>query len=118
MNTSHAEARTLLIRDARCIATFDNPDPWRSRELGHTSIFIRGSLIEAIGPTDELPATADEVIDARNHLVTPGLVNTHHHMFQSLTRAIPAVQNAELFGWLRGLYPIWSGLTPEMVRVS
>jgi 8-oxoguanine deaminase len=48
----------------------------------------------------------------------PGLVNTHHHMFQSLTRAIPAVQNAELFGWLRGLYPIWSGLTPEMVQVS
>jgi cytosine/adenosine deaminase-related metal-dependent hydrolase len=50
--------------------------------------------------------------------VTPGLVNTHHHMYQSLTRAIPAVQNAELFAWLRGLYPIWSGLTPEMVRVS
>ena len=48
----------------------------------------------------------------------PGLVNTHHHMYQSLTRAIPAVQNAELFGWLRGLYPIWAGLTPEMVQVS
>jgi 8-oxoguanine deaminase len=52
------------------------------------------------------------------HLVTPGLVNTHHHMYQSLTRAIPAVQDAELFGWLRGLYPIWAGLTPEMVHVS
>jgi cytosine/adenosine deaminase-related metal-dependent hydrolase len=65
-----------------------------------------------------LPQTADEVIDARGYLVTPGLINTHHHMYQSLTRAIPEVQNAELFGWLRGLYPIWAGLTPEMVQVS
>jgi cytosine/adenosine deaminase-related metal-dependent hydrolase len=58
------------------------------------------------------------VIDASHHLVTPGLVNTHHHMYQSLTRAIPEVQNAELFGWLCGLYPIWAGLTPDMVHVS
>ena len=58
------------------------------------------------------------MIDARGHAVLPGLVNTHHHMFQSLTRAIPAAQNAELFGWLRTLYPIWAGLTPEMVRIS
>ena len=82
------------------------------------SLFIRGNLIEAIGAAADLPQTADEVIDARGHLVTPGLVNTHHHMFQSLTRAIPAVQNAELFGWLRGLYPIWAGLNPAMVRAS
>ncbi|MCB2026733.1 MAG: 8-oxoguanine deaminase, partial [Ottowia sp.] len=61
---------------------------------------------------------ADEVIDAGAHLVTPGLVNTHHHMYQSLTRAVPGVQDAELFTWLRGLYPIWGGLTPEMVQVS
>jgi cytosine/adenosine deaminase-related metal-dependent hydrolase len=80
--------------------------------------FIRDQRIEAIGPTAELPATADEVIDARGHLVLPGLVNTHHHMYQSLTRAIPQAQNAELFGWLRALYPIWAGLTPEMVQVS
>lgn len=58
------------------------------------------------------------VRDGRQHLFAPGLVDTHHHMFQSLTRAIPAVQNAELFGWLKGLYPIWEGLPPEMVRVS
>ena len=87
-------------------------------ELRDASIFIRSNLIEAIGPAHDLPQTADEVIDARGHLVVPGLINTHHHMVQSLTRAIPAVQNAELFGWLRGLYPIWAGLTPEMVQVS
>ncbi len=105
---------TLLIRNAQCIATLDDSN----RELANASIFIRSNAIEAIGPAAELPQTADEVIDARGYLVTPGLVNTHHHMYQSLTRAIPGVQNAELFGWLRGLYPIWAGLTPEMVRVS
>ena len=110
--------QTLLIRNARCIATMDHADPLQARELRDASIFVRGNRIEAIGPAGQLPQQADTVIDARNHLVTPGLVNTHHHMFQSLTRALPAVQNAELFGWLRGLYPIWAGLTAEMVRVS
>jgi cytosine/adenosine deaminase-related metal-dependent hydrolase len=110
--------RTLLIRNAACIATMDHPQPKQATELRDASVFIRGGWIESVGPADRLPQTADEVIDARGHLVTPGLVNTHHHMYQSLTRAIPAVQDAELFSWLRGLYPLWAGLTPEMVRVS
>ena len=110
--------RTLLIRNAACIATMDHPEPKQATELRDASVFIRGGWIESVGPADRLPQTADEVIDARGHLVTPGLVNTHHHMYQSLTRAIPAVQDAELFSWLRGLYPLWAGLTPEMVRVS
>jgi cytosine/adenosine deaminase-related metal-dependent hydrolase len=105
---------TLLIRDAALIATCDG----ERRELASASILIRGNRIEAIGPATALPQAADEVIDARGHLVVPGLINTHHHMYQSLTRAIRAVQDAELFSWLRGLYPIWAGLTPEMVRVS
>jgi cytosine/adenosine deaminase-related metal-dependent hydrolase len=109
---------TLLIRNADCVATFDHADPGQARELRQASVFIRDQRIEAIGPATELPTTADEVIDARGHLVLPGLVNTHHHMYQSLTRAIPQAQNAELFGWLRALYPIWAGLTPEMVQVS
>jgi 8-oxoguanine deaminase len=109
--------KTLLIHNAQCIATLDD-----GAELRDASLFIRGNLIEYVGPANALPAqlkdSADEVIDARHHLVTPGLINTHHHMVQSLTRAIPQVQNAELFGWLRGLYPIWAGLTPEMVQIS
>ena len=105
---------TLLIRNARCVATFDD----QRSELRDASILIRGHVIEAIGPAANLPQDADEVIDAGGHLVVPGLVNTHHHMYQSLTRAIPGVQDAELFSWLRGLYPIWAGLTPEMVQVS
>jgi len=110
--------RTLLIQNARCIATFDHAKPAEAREWRDASVLIRGHRIEAIGPALDLPQEADEIIDARHHLVLPGLINTHHHMVQSLTRAIPQVQNAELFGWLRGLYPIWAGLTPEMVRVS
>ncbi len=109
---------TLLIDRAHCVATCDES----SVEIRDASIFIRGNLIEFVGPANALPQAlrdaADEVIDARHHLVTPGLVNTHHHMYQSLTRAIPQVQNAELFGWLQGLYPIWAGLTPEMIFVS
>ena len=105
---------TLLIRNATCVATFDDArTEWRD-----ASVFVRENRVEAIGPAAELPQTADDVIDALGHLVVPGLVNTHHHMYQSLTRAIRAVQDAELFSWLRGLYPIWAGLTPEMVHVS
>jgi len=110
--------KTLLIRNAHCIATVNHPDGAQATELRDASILVRGHRIEQLGPAADLPDCADEVIDARGHLVTPGLINTHHHMFQSLTRAIPAVQNAELFGWLQGLYPIWSALQPEMVRVS
>jgi cytosine/adenosine deaminase-related metal-dependent hydrolase len=111
----------LLIKNARCVATFDHADPALGRELRDASLFIVDGRIAFVGPTADLPPEAhmaNEVIDARRHLVTPGLINTHHHMFQALTRAIPAVQNAELFGWLGGLYPLWAGLTPEMVRVS
>jgi cytosine/adenosine deaminase-related metal-dependent hydrolase len=109
---------TLLIKDADCVATMDD----HGTEWRHASVLIRGGEIIAAGPTDTLPAallaSATRTIDARGHVVIPGLVNTHHHMFQSLTRAIPAAQNAELFGWLRTLYPIWSGLTPDMVHTS
>jgi 8-oxoguanine deaminase len=109
---------TLLIHRARCVATQDDAQT----ELKDASLLIRDGRIERIMPagenTDELLTQVDEVIDASRHVVVPGLINTHHHMYQSLTRAIPAVQNAELFSWLKGLYPIWVGLTPEMVRVS
>ncbi len=112
---------SLLIRNARCIATMNHADPAQGEVLHDACIFVQDNRIAYIGPFGGLSPQAmqaQEVIEASRHLVTPGLVNTHHHMFQSLTRAIPAVQNAELFSWLRGLYPIWAGLTPEMVQVS
>ncbi|MEQ1682245.1 MAG: 8-oxoguanine deaminase [Burkholderiaceae bacterium] len=103
---------TLLIRNARLLVTMDA----QRREIAGGAVFVRDHVIEAVGGSSELPATADEVIDAHDQIVIPGLVNTHHHMYQTLTRA--CVQDNELFGWLQGLYPIWANLTPEMVRVS
>jgi cytosine/adenosine deaminase-related metal-dependent hydrolase len=67
---------------------------------------------------DGLPAEADVVLDLAGHIVVPGLVNTHHHMFQSLTRVLPGAQDNSLFGWLEALYPVWSRITPEMMGVS
>ena len=106
--------RTLLVRNARVLVTMDKG----RREIADGGVFVRGNRIEHVGATAELPATADEIVDATGHVVLPGLVNTHHHMFQGLTRAVPAAQDDALFGWLRALYPLWSRLTPEMIQVS
>ncbi|WP_305075210.1 8-oxoguanine deaminase [Propionivibrio sp.] len=105
---------TLLLKDADVLVTMDA----ERREIPGGGVFIRDGVIEAVGPTPELPTTADEVVSLAGCVALPGLVNTHHHMYQSLTRAIPGAQDAELFAWLRRLYPIWAGITPEMIRVS
>ncbi|HEY1151766.1 MAG TPA: 8-oxoguanine deaminase, partial [Pseudoduganella sp.] len=106
--------KTLLIRNARVLVTMDE----QRREIDNGAVFVRGNVIEQVGPTAELPQEADQVIDAAGQVVMPGLVNTHHHMYQSLTRVIPAAQDGELFNWLTKLYPIWANLTGEMVQVS
>ncbi len=105
---------TLLIRNAQLLVTMDE----HRREIPHGGVFVRDNVIEAVGPSGELPASADTVIDARGQVVFPGLVNTHHHMYQTLTRVVRPAQDCELFDWLRTLYPIWARLTPEMVRIS
>jgi len=105
---------TLLVRHARLLVTMDDADT----RLEDGGLFARDNAIERVGLTAELPAEADTVIDARDVIVIPGLVNTHHHFYQTLTRAVPAAQDAALFGWLRTLYPIWAGLTPEAIYVS
>jgi cytosine/adenosine deaminase-related metal-dependent hydrolase len=107
-------AGTLLIHHARVLATMDAA----RREIADGAVFVRDGVVEAVGPSAELPTTADEVIDAHDQVVLPGLVNTHHHMFQTLTRVLRPAQDAELFGWLQTLYPVWARLTPETVRVS
>lgn len=107
-------SKTLLIRNAAVVVTMDDA----RREIADGAVFIRGNVIEQVGPSHELPQAADEVIDARHHVVLPGLINTHHHMYQSLTRALPAAQDGELFHWLTNLYPVWANLTPDMIQVS
>jgi len=106
--------KTLLVKNAAVLVTMDDA----RRELRDAGLYIEDNHIVAVGPTATLPSTADDMLDLRGHIVLPGLINTHHHMYQSLTRAVPAAQDGELFGWLETLYPIWARLTPEMIRVS
>jgi cytosine/adenosine deaminase-related metal-dependent hydrolase len=94
-----------LLHHADVLVTMDA----QRREIPDGAVFIRNGIIEAVGPTAELPDTANEIIDLRGRIVLPGLVNTHHHMYQSLTRAVPGAQDAELFGWLQTLYPCGAG---------
>src|SRR3972149_3702141 len=105
---------TLLIIHTELLVTMDD----HRREIPGGGLFIRDGLIEQVGPSSQLPASADEVLDLTGHILLPGLINTHHHFYQTLTRAVPAAQNANLFGWLRTLYPIWARLTPEDIRIS
>jgi cytosine/adenosine deaminase-related metal-dependent hydrolase len=117
-----APAPTLLVEGADVVVTMDA----QRRELRGAGLLAIGGRIEAVGTPAQLDAAlaaaradgraGDRLrrIDARGCVVTPGLVNTHHHMYQSLTRAVPAAQDADLFGWLRTLYPMWARYTPEM----
>jgi cytosine/adenosine deaminase-related metal-dependent hydrolase len=105
---------TLLVKNAKLLVTMDT----QRREIADGALFARDGVIEAVGLTAELPSTADVVIDATDQVVIPGLVNTHHHMFQTLTRVLPAAQDASLFAWLQALYPVWARLTPEMLHAS
>jgi 8-oxoguanine deaminase len=105
---------TLLIKNATVLVTMDD----NQREIPGGGLFIRDGFIEQAGGTNELPQRADEVLDLRDHLVLPGLVNTHHHFYQTLTRAVPAAQDVNLFNWLKTLYPIWGRMTPEDIFIS
>lgn len=105
---------TLLIKNATLIVTMDGED----RDLKDAAIFCRDGFIEQIGVQADLPQSADRVLDLKDHIVLPGLINTHHHFYQTLTRALPGSQNANLFNWLTYLYPIWAGLTPEDIFTS
>ncbi|MCP5097218.1 MAG: 8-oxoguanine deaminase [Chloroflexi bacterium] len=88
----------------------------KRREIKNGGLFIRDNVIEQIGTTDTLPETADTVLDLKGHVVLPGFINTHHHMYQTLTRAL--AQEMDLFTWLRTLYPIWANLNDEAIYVS
>jgi len=103
---------TLLVRHAEVLVTMDDA----RRRIPDGGLFARDGVIEQVGRTEELPREADLVLDARGMVVIPGMVNTHHHLYQTLTRVI--AQNAKLFDWLRTLYPIWARMDAEAVYVS
>ena len=104
----------LLVRNASLVATMDD----QRRELPGGWVAITNGVISAIGSSTQEAPTAREVIDATDCLVTPGLVNTHHHIYQNLTRAYPPMTDKPLFGWLQSLYPLWRGIDEESVYVS
>lgn len=104
---------TLLARNIPVLVTMDD----QRREITDGALFVRDNVIHAVGTLQDMPSQdADTVLDLSRHIVIPGLVNTHHHMYQSLTRVI--AQNDELFDWLTALYPIWARLRGRHVMVS
>jgi cytosine/adenosine deaminase-related metal-dependent hydrolase len=103
---------TLLVKNASMLVTMDD----QRREIPNGGLFVRDNIIEQVGKTSDLPSTADTILDMAGHIVLPGLINTHHHLYQSLTRVI--AQDADLFTWLRTLYPIWARLTDEAIYIS
>ncbi|HUV26352.1 MAG TPA: 8-oxoguanine deaminase [Anaerolineales bacterium] len=105
---------TLLVRNASLLATFDDQES----EFVDGGLFIRDGFIVQVGPTSELASSADEVLNLEGYVVLPGLINTHHHFYQTLTRAVPAAQDANLFNWLVTLYPIWARMQPEDIYIS
>lgn len=104
---------TILLRRIRKVATLTD----EHRELDNVDILIRANRIVAVGDDLEAPPQA-RIIDASRMLALPGMVNCHHHLYQTMTRAVPRVQNAELFEWLVNLYEIWREVTPELVYIS
>ena len=102
----------LVITGARCVATQDGD----RRELAGGWVAITDGLVETVGTGTPPPAA--ETIDATDCLVTPGLINTHHHLYQNLTRAYPPMTDKPLFGWLQSLYPLWAAIDTESVYVS
>jgi cytosine/adenosine deaminase-related metal-dependent hydrolase len=112
---AEAGSRTLLVKNIHTLITMDEG----RRELRNAAMLIRGPAVERIGPTQSMPPGADEVLDLKNRFVVlPGLVNTHHHFYQTLTRAVPGAQTCDLFAWLRRLYPIWAHLDAQGVYAS
>ncbi len=105
---------TLLVKHAAVLVTMDD----HRREILDGGLFVRDGFIEQVGHSGDLPDTAEQVIDLSDHIVLPGLINTHHHFYQTLTRAVPAAQDANLFNWLKTLYPIWARMNPEDIQIS
>jgi 8-oxoguanine deaminase len=105
---------TLLVRHADVLVTMDAG----RREIRDGGVFIRGNRIEQVGSSSELPQHADQVLDLSGHVVLPGLVNCHHHLYQTLTRTIGTARGLSLFDWLKTLYLAWAELDDEAVYVS
>src|SRR6478752_5364127 len=107
-------AADLVLRNARLVVTMDGA----RRELAGGWVAVTGGLVQAVGSSLDEPPAAAEVVDVGDCLVTPGLINAHHHLYQNLTRAYTPMTDKPLFGWLQSLYPLWRGIDEESVYAS
>lgn len=112
--SSSKRPKTMLVKNAVVMVTMDAD----RREINDGGIFIEDGVIKQVGPTSSLPKTAEEVLDLKGHILLPGLVNTHHHLYQHLTRVVPAAQDGNVWNWLKVLYPMWARMTPDAVNLA
>ena len=105
---------SMLVKNASVLVTMDK----KRREIKDGGMYIENGVITQVGSTNSLPETAELVLDMKNHLVLPGLINTHQHLYQHLTRVAPACQNGNVWNWLRVLYPMWARMTPDSERLA
>ena len=106
--------RTLLVKHATVMVNIDG----ERREIKDGGLFIENGVIKQVGPTGSLPDMAQEVLDLKGHILLPGLINTHTHLYQHLTRVAPAAQNGNVLNWLKVLYPVWARIRPVEMKLA
>jgi len=111
---TQARPKTMLVKNASVLVTMNK----ERREISNGGMYIEDGVIKKVGDTNALPQTAEIVLDMKGHLVLPGLINTHQHLYQHLTRVAPACQDGNVWNWLRVLYPMWARMTPESERLA
>ena len=104
----------MLVKNASVLVTMDKG----RREIADGGMYIEDGVIKQVDNTDKLPSTAEVVLDMKGHVVLPGFVNSHTHLYQHLTRVSPACQDGSLFNWLKVCYPMWARMTPESERLA
>lgn len=108
------QGKSLLVKNATVLVTMNS----RRDEIKDGGLYAENGVVKAVGPSENLPKTADVVLDLKDHVVLPGLVNTHHHLYQHLTRVVPACQDGNVWNWLKVLYPMWARMTPDAMNAA
>lgn len=106
--------KTLLVKNADVLVTMDG----ERREIRDGGLFIEGGIIRQVGPSHQLPKVADEILSLKGHVLLPGLINSHHHLYQHLTRVVPAAQDGNVMNWLKVLYPLWARIKPDELMLA
>ena len=106
--------KSMLVKNAAILVTMDK----ERREIKDGGMYIEDGEIKLVDRSDKLPQSAELILDMKGRLVLPGLINTHHHLYQHLTRVVPKAQNGNVWNWLKVLYPIWARITPDAMRLS